>query len=616
MAVGTVPWRYQGQLSVTVVVKATFRLVDGGVMKLVAAEPIRAVDEYADGAPPSSLCGVRETSPQLQQAEVVLFGSAYAPLGRDGRRTAVTERTVRLRVGRAQQPLVDKALLVVGDVYGEEPPIPFERIPICYERALGGPGFADNPLGVGLGWQGDRAPNLLSVEEPSRAAACYGPVPAFFPTRDRRRGSWSCAALDGGSADIASDFDWSYFQAAPADQRLSSFGGGEWVELTGLCPYCDVLRSELPRARAVTAVFGCEQANVPSTVPLVADQLILEPEELRCTLVWRGSFPIASRAAWDELVVAGALEIPGQSVRWPRSRHEALALGAPPPLGGQADLTSAFQASPPMPEPRGVAGTGVPPVGDDAGSPVALRTGFLDTSEIDVFQRAVRSFLDRRSGASASRRDADSEATRVLPARPTEPAAGRPTPVVATPDGRPSEASSSAVASGDPEQDQPTAVRGGSWTAVVEPPAGVDGRGDAGDDPDETMATAVMGQQPPADDDDPQGTQVTALRTPAMAASAFEEDDGDEAVPTRVSQGDPAGDVEDEDRTLSRPAAAYELMDEDDPEPTQATAVLPVGVGDGDEDEDRTSSRPATADELMAEDEADRTAVLPDGGDE
>lgn len=318
--VGTVLWTLQGQHNVTVLVKTAFRLVPDGPMEVVRAEPLELRDRHAATGPASSLQAVRETAPLLARADVVLYGHAWpAPL--PGGHRYATESDVRLEIVREGQPLLDKTLLIYGDRKPEGEPAPFERMPLTYERALGGIGFAANPLGKGQGASADSLPNIVDPADPTGTVGCLGPLPATFPVRRQLLRGESREGLDGLRLKIPSGFDWAYFQCAPEDQRLDAIKGDEWLQLDGLTKE-HRLSTRLPAVRAVAKIYGAGQVGVPDMVPLVADLLQIDTDRRRCTLVWRGSFPIAAEAVMEQLCVVGACEAPGESTAWPASVDE------------------------------------------------------------------------------------------------------------------------------------------------------------------------------------------------------------------------------------------------------------------------------------------------------
>jgi hypothetical protein len=335
---GTLAWRCGGQLSITVVVKATFRLASGQPMTVTTPQPVLTRDEPS-GALLSSPRAPSDLAPQLRKVDVVLFGSAHAPPAAAGRGATTTEMTVRLAVGRDDRVLLDKALRVVGDRHGGSPPAPFERMPIVYERAFGGPDVSDNPIGVGTARRTGPRPNVLAPGGTSETVAGYGPLPLFFLSRAKLLGAHSREALRRPTLDIPIDFDWDYFQSAPEDQRIGALHGDEWLELTGLSPNHHHLRTWLPRARAVARVYGGDLAAVPDSVPLSADLVLVEPDEHSCSVTWRGSFPLSDPQHAGELVIAGGLEHPGVAVAWPQSREAALAQSRAPGVPTQGPPT-------------------------------------------------------------------------------------------------------------------------------------------------------------------------------------------------------------------------------------------------------------------------------------
>ncbi len=334
-AVGTSLWRFKGQLSVTVVVKACFALVPDGVMALVAPEPLYVRARYESGGVTFGPIAPRETVPLLPRAEVVVVGHAHAPA------EPTRELTARLCLWRDEQAVLDKAIHVRGNRARDGELEPFDRMPLVFERALGGIGAADNPLGVGLGGAGE-PPNLVSVTAPDSAVGCFAPIPALFPVRQALLGTSSREAIAQTVADIPEDLDWSYFHSAPPDQRLDALRGDEWLELEGMTAGSATLRTRLAQARAVVQILGERAEGVPRSVPLVADLVHIDTDQQRCAVVWRGSFPVASEAVLAPLLVAGAVELPGQPVRWPASAEEVPlgALQAPAQVGASSESTA------------------------------------------------------------------------------------------------------------------------------------------------------------------------------------------------------------------------------------------------------------------------------------
>ncbi|WP_437326013.1 DUF2169 family type VI secretion system accessory protein [Sorangium sp. So ce381] len=333
VAAGATLWRSRGQLHVTLVAKATFAMVPGGEARRIEPLEIVRSEVYTRGNPMKPLLAASELAPWLGRAEVVLTGHAWAPGGAPVRRMAV-----RLALLRAGAALVDKSLEVVGDRAGGAAagalPEPFVKMPIEYQRAYGGPGEPENPLGVGAGADeragGSALPNLLPLGG-GRAPVGLGPIPPIVPSRTRLLRGLARAELEG-IASIPDDFDWSYFQSAPADQRFDRVLGGEEIVLEGLSQHHPTLATRLPALRALATILLPNGAA--RWLPLVGDTLIVQPDAERCAVVFRGSFQVASEEVLPALRAAVGVEVGDEPVPWP-DLSEAPA-GAPSAAGAAA----------------------------------------------------------------------------------------------------------------------------------------------------------------------------------------------------------------------------------------------------------------------------------------
>ncbi len=187
--------------------------------------------------------------------------------------------------------LLDKKILVRGDHEGRET---FTRMPLTYELAHGGIGSPDNPMGKGFGT--DQAPNLFDPKNPT-APACFAPLSRAWPLRRRALAGVPQRVLDRPIMEIPEQMEWSYFQAAPLDQRIEYLRGDEWIVIDGMHPKYTSLRSQLPVARGLARVNGPFEGSPWRAMQLDADTLSIDADALTCTVVWRGSFPVANEAA-------------------------------------------------------------------------------------------------------------------------------------------------------------------------------------------------------------------------------------------------------------------------------------------------------------------------------
>ena len=308
---GTVVFRHGGKLHVSCILKASFALNPSGPMKILVPEPLSRGDSF-----------VRTTSdlvPYLPRVDVLLTGHACAPPG-----TTVTMQKVRLALFR-ESALFDKTLHVYGNRSGATV-TPFERMPIVYDRALGGIGFRPNPLGTGKS-PGTTPPNVVYPDNGSLVAS-FAPIPLAFAQRKSLLGSVPQAKLDLPIAELPADFDWAYFQAAPPDQQVASLSGNEWVVIEGLHPKYPTLSSRLPSARGIAMLFGLtpSEPDASRAISLKPDMLRIDADALSCSLLFRAVVPLPDEGALRTLRVVGGVEVEGRPIA--RLLKEA----SPPPL--------------------------------------------------------------------------------------------------------------------------------------------------------------------------------------------------------------------------------------------------------------------------------------------
>ncbi|NUQ73834.1 MAG: DUF2169 domain-containing protein [Polyangiaceae bacterium] len=305
IATGTGLFRYGGALRVMIVAKACFRLVQGGPMTLDSPPEIRVAEAHHADNPARSIRAASDLAPFLERADVLFIGAAYPPGG-----APLPAMSVRLAVARGGYAILDKVLVIYGDrsPSGGEPK-PFTRMPLVYEKAFGGIGLGDNPLGTAT-------PNIVHAD-PARQKepAGYGPISWYWPSRKRLLRGHPRQALEQRIVEIPDGFDVSFFQAAPEDQRIPFLIGDEALLLQGLHPTHASLETRLPGVRAAARVYT--KTGMGRPFPLVADTLFIDGDADQCSITWRGSFPVTSEEALADLCVAAALEIGGAPIEWP-----------------------------------------------------------------------------------------------------------------------------------------------------------------------------------------------------------------------------------------------------------------------------------------------------------
>ncbi len=325
----TTLWRVSGQAMVTVAAKARCSLVHEGELSLLEPEPIVRQDALFGSDPMNGVRRAAELAPQLHATDVTLTGHAHPPAH------DVPQLAVRFGVHGAAGALFDKVLHVYGELDARRGMMkPVERTPLTYASAYGGIGFGENPLGTGFGGEGERPPRVVEPRDPRRVA-CFAPIPAAFPVRRKLLGKSGRIPVAGGMLDLPDDFEWSYFQAAPSDQRLTGLRGGEWLVLEGLLPDRPRLCTRVPAWGIAARVYEAQTVGAPELVPLRLDMLHVDADELSCTLVFRGSFPVHTVSELGKIAIATAIAVPGAPIPWPGSAAE-LPLDLRPATAGAA----------------------------------------------------------------------------------------------------------------------------------------------------------------------------------------------------------------------------------------------------------------------------------------
>lgn len=281
-------------------------------------------------------------------AEFLVTGSAYTRHQQDK-----TQCAVSVQVGACK-----KSLLVFGDRYWIDgrasEPQPFDDIRLDWRRAFGGPGFAENPAGIGHddetinGLRVRKLPNIEHASDMLRRPgqtvkpAGLGPVDLARPSRMGRMGrqyddNWRKDLFPGFSTDM----DWHFFNAAPEDQWIASTGhglAGAAYEICNMHPASVVQKGLLPDWRA--RCFVVRQAasrQLPDglfeEVPLRLTTAWFFPHLERVVLIYHGSIGIEEDDASDISHMIAAMEEGTAPHRPPGYYREVLAQRCEPENG-------------------------------------------------------------------------------------------------------------------------------------------------------------------------------------------------------------------------------------------------------------------------------------------
>jgi hypothetical protein len=251
----------------------------------------------------SSILRPADLVPGKPGTDVVLLGHAYAPRGR-----RVTELPVSVQVGHLR-----KTLVIIGDrqwVRGRlgaamSKPVPFERMPLVYERAFGGcppsqrgaerPDLDErNPVGTGYcASRRDvdqmRLPNL---EDPryriqrwrdTPPIAGLGAIDAHWTPRRRLAGTYDATWRAWRCPLLPADFDPRFHSVASAGLGSREPLRGE-LEVTLVHLAIEpVLRFRLPGLRVCMAFHRGGELDEHCAELWT---LVLEPDEQRVSMVW------------------------------------------------------------------------------------------------------------------------------------------------------------------------------------------------------------------------------------------------------------------------------------------------------------------------------------------
>lgn len=298
---GSVVFRKSGQLHVTCVLKSTFRFVPDKPMEATEPEDLIVSELHHRENPSRSIRATNEVIPYLPRVDVLLTGHAHAPAGHQ-----VTRMTVGLSIFHSIA-LLEKKFDVIGDRNGADL-VPFQRMPLVYEKAVGGIGDSQNPWGTGKS-PGSALPNIIHPKDPD-AIVGFGPIARGLRQRKVLRGNVTTTMLDEPFIDFPNDFDWNYFQAAPHDQQLASVIGNEWIVLEGMHPKLPRIASRLPTVRPIATVFGLYPAKPDEAKAVQAriDMIRIDADELKCSVIGRAVIPIEDERILQSLRIIGAVE--------------------------------------------------------------------------------------------------------------------------------------------------------------------------------------------------------------------------------------------------------------------------------------------------------------------
>ena len=285
----------EGRPLVALVAAAAWSIAADGRLTLLPNPPLISLADIWWGEPGTSSPRIASEAVFIKPAtDIVVQGHAHAAK----RDTTVSE--VALSVGPVATTFrISGERLWQKRLFGQRisDPAAFERIPLRYEHAFGGPADVRNP--VGRGWAAAKAPfvdgtPLPNLEVPTDpvttwgravAVAGCGALASHWEPRRRLAGTYDAAWQRDRCGLLPRDFDRRFFNAA-ALIAPNHLRGDERFRITGCRPGGAALAGTLPgQLPPVARISRRNQADL--VLPMVLDglQFDLDAMQVRCT--WR-----------------------------------------------------------------------------------------------------------------------------------------------------------------------------------------------------------------------------------------------------------------------------------------------------------------------------------------
>ena len=297
----------EGRDLLVVVVKATYDIRAGRPLAIAEEQvPVDLAGTYYGDPATTSPRFEPEVAPFKLATDVVLLGHAYSP--------GAPQVDVGLQVGpvsRVVRVFGDRAWTSSLGFQGPSTPMPFETMPLVYDRAFGGwdvsPEDPDrhtvearNPIGVGFHPSRhsvfEEGAPLPNIEDPRNLIRNYQdtPAPAGFGFTGP---SWMPRSAYGGTFDdtwvaermprLPEDFDPRFYNAASVDLVAPGFlRGDEGVVIVNASPdgrlQFSLPGEPPPRCTVSTRSAGGEDLDMEF------DTVIVDTDAMHALLLWRG----------------------------------------------------------------------------------------------------------------------------------------------------------------------------------------------------------------------------------------------------------------------------------------------------------------------------------------
>ena len=266
--------------------------------------------------------------------DLLLVGNCHPPEGK-----AMPSCRVTFQVGNyAKQLAVFGNRYWQGSMQAQSAPEAFTSMPIKYENSYGGDGYKKNPVGKGRektqqenGVSKHSLPNIENFQQiivsPDNQPdpVGFGPLGRMWQERYSKVGTYKGNWLKERWPWFPKDFDWSHFNAAPADMQVKGYiNGNEELFFENLHPTHSQYRSQLPGIRIRLFVNESkQQANQHDEqfkeVTMNLDTLWVDMEAEKLVLLWRGITNVLSED-YEEIqhvfIASEKVEEPAESIAY------------------------------------------------------------------------------------------------------------------------------------------------------------------------------------------------------------------------------------------------------------------------------------------------------------
>ena len=284
-----------------IIVKATFNISNQLTLADEQLPPV-AADVYWTDPGKSSIKYASDFHIGKPATDILMLGHACAP-----NKKKVSELDVSLSVGQAR-----KTVRVFGDREWRDgritPPAAFTSMAMVYEKAFGGihvvngqVADADTRNPVGRGFAGARnaeemtgvpLPNLEDpaqlIQEPmdQPMPACFAACAPNWQPRVSFAGTYDEQWQTTRAPYLPQDFDKRFLNVAHPDLVYPGYlQGGEPIQISHMHPV-GLLQFDVPRVQLLSRVMIAGSEVTPT---FNLETLVLEPNQLKMSLVWRAA---------------------------------------------------------------------------------------------------------------------------------------------------------------------------------------------------------------------------------------------------------------------------------------------------------------------------------------